>query len=87
MNVSGLLEKKDKFIEEINKFRESSRCDYVVLMITDLLSNGTYLLFDSTDLTYNILQRALDISVFQGVYLDGVVSRKKQIIPLLMELE
>ena len=87
MNVSGLLERKSRFIEEINKFKEFSKCDYVILMITDILTNGTYLLFDSNDLTYNILQRTLDVNVFQGVYLDGVVSRKKQIIPLLMELE
>ena len=87
MNVSGLLERKSRFIEEINKFKEFSKCDYVILMITDILTNGTYLLFDSNDLTYNILQRTLDVNVFQGVYLDGVVSRKKQIIPLLMELD
>jgi len=87
MNVNSLLERKDKFIDEINKFREVSGCDYVLLMITDILTNSTYLFYDSTNLTYNILQRALDKDIFEGLCLKGVVSRKKQIIPLLMEIE
>ena len=38
-------------------------------------------------LTYNVLQRAFNEDIYEGMYLENVVSRKKQVIPLLMEIE
>lgn len=87
MNISNILERKDKLIEELNKFKEVTQTDFVILMITDIISNGSYILYDNTPLTYNVLQRAFNKNIYEGMYLENVVSRKKQIIPLLMETE
>ena len=87
MNISNILERKDKLIEELNKFKEVTQSDFVILMITDIISNGSYILYDNTPLTYNVLQRAFNKNIYEGMYLENVVSRKKQIIPLLMETE
>lgn len=87
MNIDSILKRKDRIIEELNKFKEITHSDFVILMITDIISNGSYILYDNTPLTYNVLQRAFNKNIYEGMYLENVVSRKKQVIPLLMEIE
>ena len=87
MNIDSILKRKDRIIEELNKFKEITHSDFVILMITDIIKNGSYILYDNTPLTYNILQRAFNEDIYEGMYLENVVSRKKQVIPLLMEIE
>ena len=87
MNIDKILERKYGLINELNQFKEVTNSDFVILMITDILSNGSYILYNENALTYSILQRAFNQNVFQGMYLQNVVSRKKQIIPLIMEVE
>lgn len=87
MNIEKILERKDKLIEELNKFKDDSHSDFVVLMVTDILSNGSYIFYNDAYLTYSVLQKAFNKDVYQGMYLDKVVSRKKQIIPLIMETD
>ena len=87
MNIDSILKRKDRIIEELNKFKEITHSDFVILMITDIIKNGSYILYDNTPLTYNVLQRAFNKNIYEGMYLENVVSRKKQVIPLLMEIE
>ncbi len=87
MNATKMLLRKNKIVDELNKFKDITGSDYVIFMITDIMSNGSYLLYNDSQLTFNILERAFDQNIFEGVFLPGVVSRKKQIIPALMESE
>lgn len=87
MNIDSILKRKDRIIEELNKFKEITHSDFVILMITDIIKNGSYILYDNTPLTYNVLQRAFNEDIYEGMYLENIVSRKKQVIPLLMEIE
>ena len=85
--VQKILDRKDSIIKELNKFKINNKSDFVILMITDILTNGSYILYDQSTLTFNILQRAFNQNIYEGLFLDGVVSRKKQVIPLIMEVE
>lgn len=87
MDVKPILERKEKLVEELNKLKEFTKSDFAILMITDILTNSSYLLYDDNQSTFNILQKALDQNIYEGMYLEGVVSRKKQLIPLIMEVE
>ena len=87
MNVSPILERKEKLIEELSKLKNITECEHIILIITDLLTNSSYLLYDDSQLTSNFLQKAFNKEVNQGMHLRSVVSRKKQVIPLLMEVE
>ena len=81
------MTEKDSYIELLNTVSESNNYLFVCLFITDVIKNGTYVLF--SEKARDILEAAFSIKeVEQGVFLKGVVSRKKQILPLLMnELE
>ena len=52
--------------------------------ITDVINNNTYVIYNENAST--LLEAAFDIEkIEEGYSLKGVVSRKKQIIPLLMD--
>ena len=71
----------EKNIDEyINKLDEIKNDKYlcVVLFITDVYKNGSYVLYN---------RDAFDLNeVFEGVYIDDLVSRKKQMLPALLEV-
>ena len=60
MNIDKILERKYGLINELNQFKEVTNSDFVILMITDILSNGSYILYNENALTYSILQRMND---------------------------
>ncbi|WP_408955626.1 manganese-dependent inorganic pyrophosphatase [Natroniella sp. ANB-PHB2] len=57
---------------------------FLILMVTDILAEGSLLLF--TPAAEQTINEAFDVEVDRSeVYLDGVLSRKKQIIPVLSD--
>lgn len=61
--------------------------DYVIvaLFITDIIKNGSYIIYN--DSAKSIMSDAFDIEdIPQGQYLKDVVSRKKQMIPPMIEV-
>lgn len=61
--------------------------DYVIvaLFITDIIKNGSYIIYN--DSARSIMSDAFDIEdIPQGQYLKDVVSRKKQMIPPMIEV-
>lgn len=78
----------EKNIDEyINKLDELKNDKYlcVVLFITDVYKNGSYVLYNKE--AESIIKDAFDLKeVYEGVYIDNLVSRKKQMLPALLEV-
>ncbi len=86
MDFDELLERKDEIVNGLNKMTEFGNYSVSLLFVTDIIKNGSYLFFN--DNSEEILEEAYGIEhASQGIYLDGVVSRKKQMLPPLLELE
>lgn len=86
MDFDELLERKDEIVAGLNKMTEYGNYSVSLLFVTDIIKNGSYLFFN--DNSEEILEEAYGIEhANQGVYLDGMVSRKKQMLPPLLELE
>ncbi len=84
LDYDNILKEKDEYQKVIEKMKENGSYQMVVLVVTDILKNGSYLFY--TESEKNILENAFHIeNLNQGYYLDGLVSRKKQIIPCIME--
>ena len=54
----------------------------MLLSITDIFKNGSYILFNSD--AKDVIQNAFGDNITQGDFIEGMVSRKKQILPPLM---
>lgn len=86
MDFDELLERKDEIVACLNRMTEFGNYSVSLLFVTDIIKNGSYLFFN--DNSEEILEEAYGVShASQGIYLDGVVSRKKQMLPPLLELE
>ena len=66
------------------KLRTEKAFDFVILMITDVLQEGSHLLYVGSD---DEMQQAFGVEPKgKQMFLPGVMSRKKQIIPMLTAL-
>jgi manganese-dependent inorganic pyrophosphatase len=80
---TALLERKDELLAALSAEREAKGYAVFALMVTDILSKGTELLAVGDR---GALERAFDEPMPDGVIsLPGVMSRKKQVAPKLLE--
>ena len=85
LDIDSVLSHKGEYIQYINELAKNKNYRLVLLVITDIIRNGSYLLY--TDGSGEIVADGFDITdIKQGTYIDGVVSRKKQIVPAIMEV-
>ena len=85
LDIDSIMSKKQDYIDYINNLASDRGYKTVLLVITDIIKNGSYLLYTSN--TGDIIGDAFNIdNIEQGFYVDGVVSRKKQIVPKLMDV-
>ncbi len=84
VDSARLLERKAEFLELMASLRKTNRYDMVILMLTDVLLEGTQLVYLGSDDT---ISRAFSIEPHDNtLFLPRVMSRKKQIIPMLTAL-
>ena len=68
----------------LENIKDKEGYEFVILVVTDILKNGSYLLF--TESAKRILESVYDIdNIRQKYYVDRLVSRKKQIIPAILD--
>lgn len=83
LNPTNVLEKKEDIIKELET--QLGQDIFIIFMITDILKNGSYFLY--TESAEEYLKKMFKRNIYQGFYVEGCVSRKKQIIPYIMEGE
>ena len=82
-NPDEILEEKEEYIELLNSIAEANNYYFVALFITDIINNGSYVLYSNRG--ENILRKVYkDENLTQGDFLEKVISRKKQILPGIM---
>jgi manganese-dependent inorganic pyrophosphatase len=82
MDSVTMLKRKDEFLSVMRSQLEDKGYDMMLLMITDVLKEGTELLSVGDE---EPLRQAFGLSKIedQHIFLKGVVSRKKQVVPAL----
>ncbi len=85
IDSAALAARKDELLREMEEMRSSRKADMVLLMVTDVLREGTDLLFLGDG---EIIRQALDLRETEEnhVFIPGLVSRKKQMVPALTAL-
>ena len=79
-----IMSRKDELLKEMNRLRDEHHYDMVLLMLTDVLLEGTQLLYVGSD---DAIRNAFSVEPKDNtLFLPGVMSRKKQIIPMLTAL-
>ena len=82
MDFEGI---KEKITEFVNKLNEMANTNYsnVAIFVTDIIKNGSYVIYDEK--SEDIIAESFGIkNIYQGVFLPKLVSRKKQILPSIL---
>ncbi|WP_434798064.1 manganese-dependent inorganic pyrophosphatase [Terrisporobacter vanillatitrophus] len=78
LDIDAVLSKKEEFLAYIN----AAEFDMLVLAVTDIINEGSYLIYKGED---KVISEAFSVNATQGVFAEGVVSRKKQLVPKLTD--
>ncbi|KUK99410.1 MAG: Inorganic pyrophosphatase/exopolyphosphatase [Parcubacteria bacterium 32_520] len=81
VDLSEAKQRKAELIEELNKIKQKDNLLFVILMVTDIINEGSELL----------LSDGHELISFNGevknnsIYIEGMMSRKKDLVPQIME--
>jgi len=79
-----MMERKDEFLSVMQKTMDERGYTLMILMLTDVLLEGTHILYLGDE---DIITQAFGVKLKDHTcFLPGVVSRKKQVIPMLTAL-
>lgn len=82
--IDDVLKDKEKIENAINKFIKENNTDLFVFTITDIINSNSQIIVLGNK--RDIAEKAFNVSLKDNMaYLPGVVSRKKQIIPVIKE--
>lgn len=79
-----MLERKEEFLSEMRQLASQKGFSMIILMLTDVLLEGTQIVYLGDD---DIIQQAFNLTPRDNtLFLPRVMSRKKQVIPMLSAL-
>lgn len=79
-----LMTRRDEFLEVMERLRVRRGYSMMILMLTDVLAEGSHLLYLGDE---EIFRQAFNTELkSHACFLPGIVSRKKQVIPMLTAL-
>ena len=84
MNFDEINKEIDEYVRVLDEVAENNNYALVALYVTDIIKNGSYVIFNTRG--SNIMNIAYQTDVTQGYFVEGCLSRKKHVIPLLMEV-
>lgn len=84
LDYEQVLNKKEEYIEYLNKTCKIKGHKLIALYITDVINSGSYVLYSTNAQKIMALAYSKE-DMEQGYYLPGVISRKKQMVPHIIE--
>jgi len=83
-DIDSVLNEKEEYIRLLNEISNKDNYKIICLFITDIINNGSYIIYNND--SEQIIKESFDLNeINQGYYLENIISRKKQIIPLILE--
>lgn len=83
LDIEDVFNRREQFLDYLTQLHESSGQDLTLLMITDIMKEGSYLLYASNNA--HLVKHSFGNHVEQGAFVEKMVSRKKQTVPMIME--
>lgn len=85
LNSEEILNKKDEYINKINEIKKNRDYDLLLLCVTDIIKDGSYILFDNE--SKELLGKAFNKEdIYEGYFFNKCLSRKKQLVPHIMKV-
>lgn len=83
-DIDYIMNEKEEYIKILDNLSVNNGYNLLALFITDIINNGSYILYNTS--SEELLKNSFDIeNLTQGYYFKDIVSRKKQIIPVILD--
>ena len=84
LDFRGIMSREEEIMESMARFCQDKACDLVLLMVTDIVTGGSEVL--AVGKAKDLMTHAFGMPREQAnIFLPGVVSRKKQVVPRLTQ--
>lgn len=83
-NIEEINKEKEEYVNMLNDISNHNEYKFVALFVTDIIKNGTYVYYSAG--AKEILDRAFNVETTEGIYLEGILSRKMQILPPILDV-
>ena len=85
MNFEEMKKELDSYVATLDEVAEANNYNFVALYVTDIIKNGSYVIFNTKG------QEVVDVcygseNIPEGYFVENCVSRKKHVVPLIMEV-
>lgn len=84
MNFDSISREIDEYVKVLDKVSEANNYTLVALYVTDIIKNGSYVIFNTKG--KNIMEIAYQDGIEEGYFIRGCVSRKKHVVPQIMSI-
>lgn len=85
MNFDEIEKEIEDYVHVLDEVAEANGYSLIALYVTDIIKNGSYIIYntkgkDLIELAYG------NIQIEQGYFVENCVSRKKNVVPLIMDV-
>ena len=85
MNFEDIEKEMNEYVNVLDEIAENNQYSLVALYVTDIINKGSYVLYNKK--AQNLMETAYDLDkIEQGHYFENCVSRKKDVVPVIMEV-
>ena len=84
MDFHEIEKELDSYIKILDRLAEGNNYTLVALYVTDIIKNGSYVIYNQK--AQNIMNLAYDKEMHEGQFVEGCVSRKKHVVPIIMQI-
>ena len=84
MNFEEIEKELDEYINILDNTAEGNNYTLVALYVTDIIKNGSYVIYNRK--AQNIMDLAYNEEIHEGEFIEGCVSRKKHVVPIIMQI-
>ena len=85
MEYESVLNRKGEYLTAMEEIRKENNLDYVLLMVTNILEEATKLLVAGENPEEIAKAFGKNMEEERCIYLEGVLSRKKQVVPVIQK--
>ena len=83
-NFDEILRDIDSYVSVLNQVAAANNYSLVALYVTDIIKNGSYVIYNEKG--EGVISLAYQDDIYEGYFVEGCLSRKKHIVPLIMEI-
>lgn len=84
-NSEEILNKQEEYINKLEEMKNNRELDLVILSVTDIIKGGSYIFYNHSSSEF--MKIAFDDeNIYEGFFFNKCLSRKKQLVPLIMNV-